>query len=144
MIRFETAVNLAKLRDVEADWYVATPYSKYPGVGVPGRLFRLLRWRRGLLWLAFREAARATAVLVRHGIPAYSPIAHTHPVAIFGRLDPLDHTIWLPADARQMAAAVGLIVVKMPTWDSSYGIAHEVDAFRAAGKPILYMEWPQP
>lgn len=107
-------------------WYVATPYSKYPGG----------------LDAAFEEACRATAHLVRQGVKVYSPIAHTHPVAKYGEIDPYSHDIWLPVDRPFMDTAEGLIVVKMTGWDESYGISQEIKVFEAAGKPIKYMEWP--
>lgn len=105
-------------------WYLATPYSKYPK-GIEA---------------AFLVACQQTALLIRAGIPVYSPIAHTHPVAVNGDIDPLDHTIWLPADAPMMRAATGLIVCKMESWESSYGIGVEIAEFKKAGKPVVYME----
>jgi len=104
-------------------WYLATPYSRYADG----------------LDAAFAEAARQAALLVRAGIPVYSPIAHTHPVAIHGGLDPLDHSIWLPADQAFMDAARGLVVCMMPGWDESYGIAVEIETFERAAKPVIYM-----
>lgn len=105
-------------------WYLATPYSKFPS-GIEA---------------AFIVACQQTALLIRAGIPVYSPIAHTHPVAVNGDIDPLDHSIWLPADAPLMSAALGLIVCKMESWESSYGIGVEIAEFKKAGKPIVYME----
>lgn len=106
--------------------YVATPYSKYDA-GIDA---------------AFVEACKVTAEFIRRGIPAYSPIAHTHPVALHGRMNPLDHEIWMPADAPMMAAASELWVIKMPGWIDSKGIAIEVDAFRKDGKPVHFIDWP--
>ena len=106
-------------------YYVATPYSKFP-YGIEA---------------AYREACRQAAYLIRAKVPAFSPIAHTHGLAIEGNIDPLSHEIWLAADAPFMAAAGGLIVVMMEGWDTSYGVAHEIEAFKAAGKQIVYM-WP--
>ena len=107
-------------------WYIATPYSKYPA----GRE------------QAFIDASKIAAKFVKAGIPAFSPIAHTHPVAEYGEIDPYDHKIWLPFDAPFMALAYGLIVCKLDGWDKSIGIAHEIEAFKKAGKPVLYMEFP--
>lgn len=107
-------------------WYLATPYSKYPA-GIEA---------------AFRDAAKATADLLRAGVSVYSPIAHTHPVAVYGKVDPFDHDIWLPFDAAMMERADGIIVLKMTTWDESRGIAYEIEAFKAAGKPIVYLDYP--
>lgn len=105
-------------------WYLATPYSKYP---------------EGLE-AAFKVACVATADLIRAGVRVYSPIAHTHPIAHYGQMDPHDHGIWLPADAPFMQAARGLIVLKAESWEISYGIKEEIKEFAAAKKPIVYME----
>jgi len=105
-------------------WYLGSPYSKYPAG----------------LNAAWEDVCRETARLIRAGVPVYSPIAHTHPVAMYGHMDPLDHSIWLPADKPMMDAACGLIVLKMEGWEASYGLKHEIEVFEAADKPIIYME----
>lgn len=106
-------------------WYLATPYSKYP-YG---------------LEQAWREACRVAAHLVSQGIAVYCPIAETHPVAIYGGMDPLDHELWMFADRPKMDGAAGLIVVKMPGWNESKGITEEIRVFEEAGKPIQYLDW---
>ena len=105
-------------------YYLATPYSKYPGG----------------LEAAFQMACRQAAILIKAKVPVYCPIAHTHPIAVQNDMDPFDHGIWLPADTPMMLAASGLIIVKAPTWDLSYGIAEERKVFAAAGKPVVWME----
>ncbi len=105
-------------------WYLATPYSKYEAG----------------LEAAFRLACWNAAKLIQAGVRVYSPIAHTHPVAVHGGIDPYDHGIWLPADAPFMDAACGLIVLTAKGWEESYGIRCEIEAFQKAGKPIHYME----
>ena len=105
-------------------WYLASPYSKYEG-GIEA---------------AFEMACKATAELIRRKVPVYSPIAHTHPIAIHGGLDPLDHEIWLPADSPMMKAAHGLIVWKAEGWRESHGIAFEIAEFASDGKPIVLID----
>lgn len=105
-------------------YYLATPYSKYKA-GIDE---------------AWQEACRQTALLVRAGVPIYSPIAHTHPIAMLGGIDPLDHSLWLEADRALMDSAIGLIVCEMQGWQESYGIGEEVKHFERAGKPIYMME----
>ena len=107
---------------------MATPYSKYQG-GIEA---------------AYVEASKAAAWLVSHRVPVFSPIAHSHPIALYGKLDPLDHSIWLPADSKLMDAAYGLLICMMPGWMESYGIEFEIKVFKAAEKPIVFLEWPQP
>ncbi len=106
--------------------YVGTPYSLYED-GLEN---------------AFVEAAKVTAELLRRGIPVFSPITHSHPIARYGNIDPLDHKIWLALDEHMMRAADALLVIKMPGWEESYGIKHEVAFFEAAHKMIYYYSWP--
>ena len=101
--------------------YLATPYSKFEG---------------GNLDAACRMACSVSADLIRAQVPVFSPIAHTHAIAKLGGIDPLDHGIWLPADEPMMRAACGLLIYKAPGWRRSFGIAQEVKAFRAMGKPV--------
>ena len=118
--------SVDQCKDTDGYWYLASPYSKYPG-GIE---------------VAFQEVCCCAAWLLRQGVKVYSPIAHTHPIAMHGCIDPMDHGIWLPVDKPLMQGAVGLIVAKMPTWDISYGIGKEVEEFEVAGKPVLYLSWP--
>ena len=108
--------------------YLATVYSQHPqGIHV-----------------AFEDAARAAAWFVGMGVTVFCPIAHTHPIAIHGDLDPRDHAIWIPLDKPFMRSAQGLIVVKMPGWEKSKGIKIEIEEFEKAKKPIFYFDWPLP
>jgi hypothetical protein len=105
-------------------FYLATPYSKFP---------------RGI-HVAFCEASKLAADLMSMGIDVYSPIAHTHPMAMYGHISPLNHSVWLKFDEKMMARCDALIVAKMETWDKSYGIAHEITVFEKARKPIFYLD----
>lgn len=105
--------------------YLATPYTKYLG---------------GNLEQAFIDAAKLTALLLRTGIKVYSPICHTHPIAMHGNLDPRDHSIWLPFDEAMMTAADTLIVAHMPGWQESFGVAHEIKFFEDRRKPIFDLD----
>ena len=78
------------------------------------------------------------AEMLRDGVKVYSPIAHTHPIATDGNLDPLNHEIWLPFDQAMMDAAEAMVVADMSGWDVSYGVRYEIDYFRAAGKPVYF------
>ena len=106
--------------------YLATPYSKHPE-GIDA---------------AFRYACHAAGRLLSRGVKAFSPIAHSHPIAIHGNVDPLSHEIWLAADRPFMQAARGMIVVMMPGWETSYGVQQEIAAFNEMQKPIHYLPWP--
>lgn len=105
-------------------YYLATPYSRYPH-GTDQ---------------AYVDACRQAALLVAAKIPVFCPIAHSHGIAVQGGLSLYDHDIWLPADAPFMEAARGLIVCMLAGWEDSYGIGEEIRTFKAAHKPIIWME----
>jgi hypothetical protein len=104
-------------------FYLATPYSKYPhGLDV-----------------AFQHAAEQAGLFVRNGHAVYSPIVHTHPIAIAAGINPLDHELWLDFDRPMMLAAIGLVVCRMEGWTDSVGIRFEIQAFEKMQKPVYYM-----
>ena len=105
-------------------WYVGTPYSKFPG-GIDA---------------AFKAACEVTGRLIVKGVPVFSPIAHSHPIAEHAGIDPMSHEIWLEADRPMMEAAYGMIVMMLPGFDTSYGVAHEVEYFQKAGKPVIWLD----
>ena len=89
---------------------------------------------------AFEAAARIGARLLRSGIFVYSPIVHLHSMARFGRLDPLDLTLFYPHNTVMMARCDTLIVARMEGWTKSSGIAGEVEFFTKADKPIFDLD----
>jgi len=104
--------------------YLATPYSRHPAD----------------IHDAFVAAASLAAWLMQRGVKVFSPIAHAHPIAMYGDIDPLDHTIWLPFDESMLKKSDALVVAMMESWEISKGIAHEIDHFIIAEKPIFYLE----
>ncbi len=103
--------------------YLATPYTKYPG-GIE---------------VAFEHATKLAARLLQAEFKVYSPIAHTHPIATYGQLDPLDHSIWLSFDEAMLSACASLLVAQLDGWRDSYGVAQEIKFFLRAGKPIYLL-----
>lgn len=103
--------------------YLGSPYTKYP-TGIEN---------------AFVDIARITAKFVVEGVNVYSPICHTHPIAVYGNVDPKDHSIWLPFDEAMMNVCEALVVAKMESWSHSYGLAKEIDIFQKASKPVYYL-----
>jgi hypothetical protein len=100
--------------------YLGTPYTHYPhGTHV-----------------AFILACKLVGKLLRAGITAYSPIVHTHMVALYSSIDPLDHEFWMAVDLPMMRAADYLIVAQMAGWEESKGISAEIKFFEREGKPI--------
>lgn len=115
-----------QLKNAAGYWYLASPYSKY---------------RLGL-HAAFQHVCEAAGELLKRGVIAYSPIAHTHPIGLYARIDSLDVDFWLKADKPLMDGAYGLLVLQMPGWKDSYGIGVEVEEFQRAQKPVHWLKWP--
>lgn len=105
--------------------YLATPYTKY---------------KDGDIDAAFRDAAKLAAQLLRAGIKVYSPIAHCHPLSVHGKIDPLDHSIWLPFNDTMLRASDVLIVAEMDGWDQSKGVGYEIEFFERTVKPIFHLD----
>lgn len=114
-----TGIPMVSLRNVGLV-YLASPYSKYPH-GIEA---------------AFRDVCAIAAEMMRDGVRVYSPIAHTHPIAIYGNIDPCNHDIWLPFDHAMMDAAAACVVANMVGWQESYGVRYEVNRFIGQHKPV--------
>lgn len=103
-------------------WYLATPYAEFPG-GHDA---------------AWKFATKQAALCLEAGVRVFTPIGHTHPIAIQMKADP-GHDFWLELDEHVMDAADGLIVVEAEGWERSLGIAREIGFFRGRRKSIVYM-----
>jgi nucleoside 2-deoxyribosyltransferase len=104
--------------------YLGSPYTKY-ATGLDA---------------AFQDVCAIAAELLKEGVKVYSPIAHTHPIAIHGNLDPRNHDIWLPFDQAMMDAADAMVIADMDGWRESYGVRFEIETFQRAGKPVYFRD----
>lgn len=85
----------------------------------------------------FRLACQASVELIRDGFHVFSPIAHTHPIALEGEL-PLEWDYWEAYDQRMIAACDELHVLRLEGWKESKGIAAEIKIAERMGKPIVH------
>jgi hypothetical protein len=86
----------------------------------------------------FEAANRAAGALMRKGLHVFSPISHTHPIAVCCDL-PLDWEFWQGYDRAVLAACCKVIVLTLPGWKQSRGIAGELEIAREFGLPVSYM-----
>lgn len=100
--------------------YLASPYSKY-----------LAGHER-----AFKDVSRAAGKLLKAGVHVYSPIAHSHPIAMHGKVDHLDHKIWLPLDMKIAGGCDALLIADMQGWEDSAGVTFEIDMFVDTNRPV--------
>lgn len=107
-------------------WYVASPYSRFPG-GIEA---------------ANAEACRAGGWLINQGVHVFVPIPHSHALALLGGIAVDNHDTWLEQDKAIANHAVGLVIVKLNSWDTSFGVNEERKWFAGWGKPEVLLPWP--
>ena len=106
--------------------YLATPYS-HPESEVMERRFLMV--------------SRVAADLMRDGRHVFSPISHTHPIALAGDL-PRGWDYWERYDRLMLGACGKVVVLKQDGWDVSSGVKAEVKLALELGIPVEYMECP--
>lgn len=120
-----TDAVIEELGAAEGFAYLATPYTRFPSG----------------IYRAAKLACRAADDLMSKGLVVFSPIAHSHAIAHGGALDPLDHAFWMRQCRPLMEAASALIVVQVPGWQASRGVAAEIAFFRESCLPVYGMPY---
>ena len=104
--------------------YLATPYSHPPAS---------VRERR------FLEVNRVAAGMMREGVHVFSPISHTHPIALAGELR-WDWGYWKAYDQAMLRACGKLVVLMQDGWQESLGVQAEIALAAEIGVPVEYMD----
>jgi hypothetical protein len=87
-------------------------------------------------------ACKYAAKLMNDGYSVFSPIVHSHYVA--DHLDEakrLDHEFWMQQDLAILRSAAKVIVLRLPGWDRSRGIAREIEAAKHVNIPVEFHEY---
>ena len=100
--------------------YVASPYSN------PDKNIEQLRYYAALNFCA--SAAR-------QGLYVYSPIVHWHAVALKHSL-PTDAAFWDKFNMTMLRRADGIILLKLPGWETSRGCARELSVAETLNIPL--------
>lgn len=103
--------------------YLASPYSHHDPLVVEAR---------------FEAVCREASRLMGEGYLIYSPIAHTHPIAIRGGL-PTDWEFWRDYDEAIISRCTELWVLTLDGWDTSRGVSAELQIADALGLPIKHI-----
>lgn len=89
----------------------------------------------------FVECCKAVAQGLKHGIPIFSPIAHTHPVVVHGGLEPNDIDLFFVLDEAILPFCVELWILQLPGWEESKGIDCEVGIANKNGLTLRHVYW---
>lgn len=110
--------------------YLASPYS--PIEARSEAMAKTIRESR------YHSACRAAAYLMRAGHVVFCPIAHSHPIEQhFPSIE--GGEFWKRQDEPYLMAATSLVVLELPGWTLSKGVAHEIAVAEERGIPISYM-----
>ena len=106
--------------------YLASPYSSHDP--------DTRQWR-------YEQAVSNAATLIHEYREAvFSPIAHSHPIALHGVAGTWE--TWAEMDLALIAICRELVVLELPGWKQSRGIAAEVAEAERLGIPVTYRSWP--
>lgn len=129
--------DLTELRELDCPilrlglTYIASPYTAFTGAR---------EWPRDVqLQVAFKLVCEAAAKFVKAGIPIFCPIAHSHPIALYGKVDPESHDIWIEQDKAVLSVCKRLVIIPMPGWRTSKGIAMELEIAKGLGIPCYLL-----
>lgn len=101
--------------------YLASPYSH------PDAAVREAR---------FKAACKKTAQYASKGIPVFSPIAHSHPVADYmDESARMSFDLWMKLDLPLLRMASELHVLSIEGWRSSRGVTREIEYATQLGIP---------
>ncbi len=106
--------------------YLASPYTPHNGESMQMRT---------------NAACKAAAELMQQGHSVFSPIAHSHYIAEYlPEQVRTEHAFWMNIDLAILRHAGKVIVLCLPGWEASKGIACEIAAATASHIPVEYMD----
>ena len=88
--------------------------------------------------LRFVLVNRVAGKLIQQGLHIYSPISHSHPIALVTDL-PTDWDYWQHYCEEMLFACGSLMVLTIDGWRESIGVQAEIELALAMGKPIQYV-----
>lgn len=86
----------------------------------------------------FKEANRAAGKLINDGHYVFSPISHTHPIAMISEL-PKGWEYWKTFDEIYLNSSHTLIVLTLDGWKESIGVTAEINLAKELSLIIYYM-----
>lgn len=87
----------------------------------------------------FNAVCLVAGDLMNHGYIVFSPIAHSHPIALQCDL-PLGWEFWQKFDHAFIEWADAVVVAMIPGWQESKGVAAEIAIAQEMGKEVIYLE----
>ena len=89
---------------------------------------------------SFKVANLVAGVLMQQGHIVFSPISHTHPIAIECDL-PKGWEYWKAFDESFISFCDEIHIIKLTGYEKSKGVNGEIEIAKRIGKPIKYIEY---
>lgn len=86
----------------------------------------------------YEAVNRVAAKLMAEGMVIYSPISHTHSIALAGDL-PKDWAFWEKFDRAYLECSNKIIVLMLDGWQESKGVKAEIEIARTLGLPVEFL-----
>lgn len=88
----------------------------------------------------YESVCKAAAEMLRHGLHVFSPIAHSHAIAVHAD-PPLPRywSWWQKIDFAFLDLAAEVVVLKLDGWKDSVGVKAEVEYAVKLGLPVTYL-----
>jgi len=87
----------------------------------------------------FIAVCQKAGELMNQGYFIYSPIAHSHSIAVQCEL-PKDWSFWQQYDIEYIKWVDEVWVLMLPGWEKSTGIKNEIETAKNMGKPIKFID----
>ena len=87
----------------------------------------------------YNAANHMASKLMLAGIPIFSPISHSRPIALAGGL-PHDYAFWKRWNHACLDACGAMIVLRLEGWQESKGVAGECAYMDQLLRPIYYLD----
>lgn len=105
--------------------YLASPYTPHAGESIEERV---------------TAACQYAAKLMENGYAVFAPIPHSHAIAEhLSDARRFDHDFWMRQDLAVLRHCDRLIVLMLPGWEQSRGVAAEIREAQRLGLPIDYL-----
>ena len=86
----------------------------------------------------FEAVNKIAAILMKESLLVFSPISHSHPIALDGNL-PTDYEFWRCWNNEFIRWCDVLVVAEMDGWKFSTGVNAEMQITTKLSKPIIYL-----
>lgn len=89
--------------------------------------------------MRFLAACRAAAEMMRDGMIVYSPIAHSHPIALWNDM-PVEWKFWRRQCLAMLFQCDAMVILTLDGWEQSVGVAAEIKSATDWQIPITKRE----